>query len=220
MSLTVAYSEYIQQHYPVLSEQPATSERPPLPDYHTATTTAAHRMLPPRQSPQHIRSRSYDVAYFEPDGKRVWQVIMLAFIAGLQLCPVVGQRPQHAVSKLVCLVQSSARSCCSSICPGRLSTAWLVSLVVFSCHGLQVVTREVHRSSFRRLICPAQDHFIVLTLLITSMTFVLSLTQITARCWYFYPCMWCWAYLFPYCIIITNLWSIACCGFPLLGLWM
>ena len=29
---------------------------------------------------------------------------------------------------------SSARSCRSSICPGRLSTAWLVSLVVFSCH--------------------------------------------------------------------------------------
>ena len=37
-------------------------------------------------------------------------------------------------------------------------------LVVFSCHdGLQVVTREVHRSSFRRLICPAQDHFICLS---------------------------------------------------------
>ena len=28
----------------------------------------------------------------------------------------------------------SAISCRSSICPGRLSTAWLVSLVVFSCH--------------------------------------------------------------------------------------
>ena len=58
---------------------------------------------------------------------------------------------------------------------GRLSTAWLVSLVVFSCHnyGLQVV----HRSSLRRLICPAQDHFIFLTVLIISMTFVLSLTQ-------------------------------------------
>ena len=99
---------------------------------------------------------------------------------------------------------STARSCRSSICPGRLSTAWLVSLVVFSCHnyGLQVVTRDVHRSSLRRLICPAQDHFIFLTCLITStrvashlarsdtpsitcivaclltsMTFVLSLTQ-------------------------------------------
>ena len=64
--------------------------------------------------------------------------------------------PQHAVSKLACRAMSSARSCRSSICPGRLSTAWLVSLVVFSCHnGLQVVTREVHRSSLRRLICPA-----------------------------------------------------------------
>ena len=74
--LTPAYSEYIQQHYPVLSEQPAeyVSERPPLPDYHTATTTSAHRMLPPRQAPQHGRSRSYDVAYFEPDGKRACTV--------------------------------------------------------------------------------------------------------------------------------------------------
>ena len=53
----------------------------------------------------------------------------------------------------------------------------LVSLVVFSCHGFQVVTREVHRSSLRRLICSAQDHFIFLTVLIISMTFVLSLTQ-------------------------------------------
>ena len=69
------------------------------------------------------------------------------------------RRPQHAVSELACLVLSSARSCCSSMCPGRLSTAWLVCLVVFSCHyGIQVVTREVHRSSLRRLICPAQDH--------------------------------------------------------------
>ena len=36
---------------------------------------------------------------------------------------------------------------------------------------------EVHRLSFRRLICPAQDHFIFLTVDIISMTFVLSLTQ-------------------------------------------
>ena len=50
------------------------------------------------------------------------------------LCPVVGRRPQHVVSKLPCLVLYSAISCRSSICPGRLSTAWLVSLVVFSCH--------------------------------------------------------------------------------------
>ena len=39
------------------------------------------------------------------------------------------------------------------------------------------MTREVHRSSLRRLLCPAQDHFTFLTVLILSMTFVLSLTQ-------------------------------------------
>ena len=50
---------------------------------------------------------------------------------------------------------------------------------LFLSYGLQVVTREVHRSSLRRLICPAQDHFIFLTVWIRpiSMTFVLSLTQ-------------------------------------------
>ena len=48
-------------------------------------------------------------------------------------CLVFGRRPQHAVSKLACHVLSSARSCRSIICPDRLSTAWLVSIVVFSC---------------------------------------------------------------------------------------
>ena len=48
---------------------------------------------------------------------------------------------------------------------------------LFLSYGLQLVTREVHRSSLRRLICPAQDHFIFLIVLIISMTFVLSLTQ-------------------------------------------
>ena len=40
-----------------------------------------------------------------------------------------------------------------------------------------MVTHEVHRSSLRRLICPAQDHFIFRTVFVISMTFVLSLTQ-------------------------------------------
>ena len=65
-------------------------------------------------------------------------------------------------------VLSSAISCRSSICPGRLSTAWPVPHVVFYCYnyGLQVLTREVHRSSLKRLKCPARDHLIVHILLI------------------------------------------------------
>ena len=39
------------------------------------------------------------------------------------------------------------------------------------------MAHEVHRFSLRRLICPAQDHFIFLTVYIISMTCVLSLTQ-------------------------------------------
>ena len=40
-----------------------------------------------------------------------------------------------------------------------------------------MVTREVHRSPLRRVMCPAQNHFSFLTLFIMSMPFVLSLTH-------------------------------------------
>ena len=91
---------------------------------------------------------------------------------------------------------SLTSSFCSIICPGHLSTAWLVSLVVFSCHnGLRVVTREVHRSSLRRLIRPAQDHFTFVTLLIISMTFVVSLTQLLV--------------FLSFCVVLGILLSIA-----------
>ena len=42
--------------------------------------------------------------------------------------------------------------------------AGLPCRLFLSYYGLQVVTRDVHRS-YRRLICPAQDHLIFLTLL-------------------------------------------------------
>ena len=45
---------------------------------------------------------------------------------------------------------------------------------IFLSYGIQVVTREVHRSSLK---WPAQDHFIVLIVYIISMTLDLSLTQ-------------------------------------------
>ena len=113
-------------------------------------------------------------------GCRLFHSLMVIIIIIRQpLGPVVGRRPQHAVSKLPCLVLSSAISCRSSIC---LDQSYLHRLAGLPCRlfvscGLQVVTREVHRSSLRRLICPAHDHFIFLTVLIISMTFVLSLTQ-------------------------------------------
>ena len=62
--------------------------------------------------------------------------------------------------------------------------AGLPCRLLLSC-GLQVVTRDAHRLSLRRLICPAQDHFIFLTVYIISMTFVLSLTQmLVLLSWY------------------------------------
>ena len=75
-------------------------------------------------------------------------MMMITIIIRQPLCPVVGRRPQHAVSKLPCLVLSSAILCRSSICPGRLRTAWLVSLVVFSCH---MVSKWWHVRSIGRL---------------------------------------------------------------------
>ena len=48
---------------------------------------------------------------------------------------------------------------------------------LFLSYGLHVVTRVVHQLSLRRLICPAQDHFIFLTVFIIAMNVVLSLTQ-------------------------------------------
>ena len=79
-----------------------------------------------------------------------------------------------------CLLQVSL-SCavlCHIVSLQYLSRSPLRRLVGLPCRlflsrCLQVVAREVHRSSLRRLICPAQD-FIFLTLLIISMTFVLS----------------------------------------------
>ena len=78
-------------------------------------------------------------------------------------CRVVGRRPQHAVSKLPCLVLSSAISCLSSICPGRFSTAWLVSLDVFSCHNLWSPSDDTRGPSvvFEAvdMPCPGPFHF-------------------------------------------------------------
>ena len=61
-----------------------------------------------------------------------------------------------------------------------------------------LVTREVHRSSLRRLICPAQDHSFCLTVLIISMNSVLSLTQM-------------WVFLFVY-VMLSILLSILVCA--------
>ena len=87
--------------------------------------------------------------------------LLIIIIIRQPLCPVVGRRPQHVVSKWPCLVLSSAISCRSSICPGRLFTAWLVSLVVLSCHmvsrgdarGPSVVFEEIN------MPCPGPFHF-------------------------------------------------------------
>ena len=51
--------------------------------------------------------------------RRRCQVNFINIILGQPLCPVVGRRRQHAVSKLACIVQSSARSYPASICLGR-----------------------------------------------------------------------------------------------------
>ena len=86
---------------------------------------------------------------------------------------VGGQMPQHAVSTLAYLL-------CQIVSLQYLSMSSLRRLAGLSCrlflsYGLQMVTRDVHRSSLRRLVCPANVHFILITLLIMSMTLLLPL---------------------------------------------
>ena len=100
---------------------------------------------------------------------------------------MVRRRPQHAVSKLSCIVLSSARSCRFSICPVRLSSAWLVSLVVSSPSGdigPSVVYEAVDMPCPRPLNCShiADDvHLLSLTymLVILSLYVMLSLLHST-----------------------------------------
>ena len=84
--------------------------------------------------------------------------------------------PQHAASKLPYIAQSSTRSCRSSICQDRLSTAWLLSLVVFSCRMSPRGDTRCPLVVFEAVDVPLSGPFhFFLTLVIISMPFVLPL---------------------------------------------
>ena len=55
---------------------------------------------------------------------------------------------------------------------------WGLPRNLFLPYGFKVVMRFVHLSSLSRLICPAQDHFILLVVFLTSVTPVFALTQV------------------------------------------
>ena len=80
--------------------------------------------------------------------------IIIIIIIRQPLCPVVVRRPQHAVSKLTL----SCAVLCHITSLQYLSRSSLHRLAGLPCrlfssyNGLQVVTREVHRSSLRRLM--------------------------------------------------------------------
>ena len=115
-------------------------------DIYKTKTTVTNRRLRGRNNLHipRVNSTTYGLAAYQ-DAK-IWNglsqdltsaisfIIIIIIIIRQPLCPVIGRRPQHAVSKLPCLVLSSAISCRSSICQGRLSAAWLVSLFAFSCN--------------------------------------------------------------------------------------
>ena len=88
-----------------------------------------------------------------------------------------------AITSAYCLqISPSCTVLCQIVSLPYLSRSSLHRLAGLPCclfllYDLQVVTREVRRSSLRRLMCPAQDHFIFRTLLIISTTFVPCLTQ-------------------------------------------
>ena len=109
--------------------------------------------------------------------------VVFIIIIRQPFCPVVGRRPQHAVSKLPCLVLSSAISCRSSICLGRLSTAWLVSLVVFSCH---MVSKWWHARSIGRLWGGWYALPRTISFFLQCWLFLWLLSSPWPRCWSFY----------------------------------
>ena len=104
-------------------------------------------------------------------------------------------RPQHAVSKLPCLGLSSAISCCSSICPGRLSTAWLVSLVAFSCH---MVSKWWHTRSIGCLWGGWYALPRIISFFSQCTLYLWRLSSPWPRYCSFYLCMWCWPYFFQF----------------------
>ena len=101
---------------------------------------------------------------------------------------------QHAVSKLACLMLSPVRSCRSSICPDRHSTAWLVSLVVFSCH---MVSKWWHGTCIGRIWGGWYALPRTISLFSHCWLYLRLVSSPWPRCWSFYLCMWCWAYFFP-----------------------
>ena len=94
---------------------------------------------------------------------------------------MVGRRHPHAVSKLPCLDNYVLCHIVSLQYLSRSSLHRLAGLPfsLFLSYGLQVVTRDVHRPSLRRLMCHLNGNLICLALMIISMTLevVLSLTQ-------------------------------------------
>ena len=132
-------------------------------------------------------------------------IIIIIIIIRQPLCPVVGRRPQHAVSKLPCLVLSSAISCRSSICPGRLSIAWLVSLVVFSCH---MVSNWWHARSIGRLWGGWYALPRTISFFLQCWLYLWLLSSPWPRCWSFCLCMWCWAYFFPFLSVRPQVCSV------------
>ena len=124
---------------------------------------------------------------------------------------MVGRRPQHVVSKWPCLVVSSAISCCSSICPGRLSTAWLVSLVVFSCH---VVSKWWRAGSTGRLWGGWYALPRTISFFSQCRLYLWVLSSPWPRCWSFYLCMWCWACFFPFWSVRPQVCSVLVWQFP------
>ena len=90
---------------------------------------------------------------------------------------------------------SSTRSCRSSICPGRLSTAWMISLVVFYCH---MVSKWWHARSIGRIWGGWYALPRTISFFSHRWLYLWLLSSPWLRCWSSYPRMWCWAYLFRF----------------------
>ena len=75
---------------------------------------------------------------------------------------------------------------CAALCQ-TVSLQYCLHCRRFSWHGLQVVTRELHRSSLKRLMCHAQDHttdfvYQFCPLSLTQMLLLLFLNVVLSIC--------------------------------------
>ena len=83
---------------------------------------------------------------------------------------------------------------------------WLVSLVVFSCHNM--VSKWWHARLIGRRLGGWYALLRTISFFSQCWLYLWLLSSPWPRCWSFYPCMWCWAYFFPFWSVRPQVCSV------------